>query len=434
VWDKALTYCRQAGEKAVARSAYREAVECFEQALGALQHLPETRDTHEQAIDIRLALRNALHPSRNPERILTLLREAEILAEGLDDPQRLGQVSIFLAVYFYYRGAYDQAIAAGQRALALATACGEGVLHALANYYLSIIYYFQGDYRQAIDCSSQAVASLEGARRNEAFGFFLPTVVSRAVLAWCYAESGTFAEGRALGEEGLQVGEAVAHPASIMFAAWGLGLLFLRQGDLPRALPQLERAMGLCQDAALSAFFPRMAATLGEAYALGGRIADAMALLMQAQAIDRTPAREGDLAGFQALYHLSLGEVQLLAGCLEEAHDFAEHALALARQHQERGNQAYALHLLGDIMARHDPLKTERAEEYFRQALALAEELGMRPLVAHCHRGLGTLYAVTGQREQARTALSTAIELYRGMDMTFWLPQAEATLAQVEGR
>ena len=66
-----------------------------------------------------------------------------------------------------------------------------------------------------------------------------------------------------------------------------------------------------------------------------------------------------------------------------------------------------------------------------RAALALAEELGMRPLVAHCHLGLGRLYGQAGRGEQARADLSAAIELYRAMDMTFWLPQAEAALAQV---
>ena len=124
----------------------------------------------------------------------------------------------------------------------------------------------------------------------------------------------------------------------------------------------------------------------------------------------------------------------MLAGRLEEAHTLAERALALARAHQERGHQAYALRLLGDIAAQREPPESEQAEAHYRQALALAEELGMRPLQAHCHRGLGTLYAKTGQREQARAALSAAIELYRAMDMTFWLPQAEAALAQVEGR
>ena len=110
VWDKALAYCRQAGEKAMARSAYREAVGYFEQALSVLAHLPETRHTREQAIDLRLALRTALWPSGDFGRILALLREAEALAEALDDPRRLAQVSLFLSVHCRYMGAYDQVL------------------------------------------------------------------------------------------------------------------------------------------------------------------------------------------------------------------------------------------------------------------------------------------------------------------------------------
>src|SRR5262249_30528125 len=134
---------------------------------------------------------------------------------------------------------------------------------------------------------------------------------------------------------------------------------------------------------------------------------------------------------YQVFCSLALGEAQVLAGLLEAAHTLAEGTLALACEHQERGNQAYALRLLGDIAALRDPPECEQAEAHYRQALALADELGMRPLMAHCHRSLGMLYASTGQREQARAALSTAIALYRAMDMTFWLPQAEAVLAQV---
>jgi predicted ATPase len=150
VWDQALAYCRQAGEKAMVRSAYREAVGYFEQALGTLPHLPETRDTREQAIDLRLALRHALVPSGGLERTLAYLHEAEALAEALDDPRRLAQVLFFLSLYFTGMGASDQAIVAGQRALALATASGEVVLRALANLYLGIAYQFQSDYRRAI--------------------------------------------------------------------------------------------------------------------------------------------------------------------------------------------------------------------------------------------------------------------------------------------
>jgi len=239
-----------------------------------------------------------------------------------------------------------------------------------------------------------------------------------------------FAEGRALGEEGLRIAEAVDHPGSLMLASWGLGLLTLYQGNMHRALPLLERAVSLCQDAGFLIYFPLMAAALGAAYTRFGRGTDAVPLLTQA--MEQTTATE--MAGFQALCGLPLGEAQMLAGRLKEAHALTERALALAREHQERGNQAYALCLLGEIAARRQPPEHERAEAHYRQALALAEELGMRPLQAHCHRGLGTLYAMTGQREQARAELSLAIELYKAMEMTFWLPQAEAALAQVEER
>jgi class 3 adenylate cyclase/tetratricopeptide (TPR) repeat protein len=428
VWDKALMYCRQAGEKALARSAYREAVGSFEQALRALQHLPETRGTREQAIDLRLALRSALLPSGDSGRTLALLREAEALATALDDPHRLGQVSAFLSNCFSMTGAYDQAIASGERALA--TAGGDVVLHATANLYRGRAFYAQGDYHQAIECLRQSAGSLEGARRRERFGqVFLPSVQSRAWLAECHAELGTFAEGHALGDEGLRIAEAVEHPGSLAVASWGIGLLCLRQGDLHRALPLLARAMSICHEVNHAVLFPLIAAALGATYTMAGRVADAVPLLTQA--VEQADAMER--IDVQALCHLPLGEAQMLAGRLEEAYALAEGALTLARAHQERGHQAYALRLLGDIAARHDPPHVEEAETCFRQALALGDDLGMRPLIAHCHYGLGTLYAKVGQREQARAELSAAVELYHAMEMTFWLPQAEALLIQMGG-
>jgi class 3 adenylate cyclase/tetratricopeptide (TPR) repeat protein len=421
VWEKALAYCRQAGEKALARSAYCEAVGSFEQALSALRHLPERRDTLEQAIDLRLALRTALHPSGDSGGVLAYLREAEAIASALDDSRRLGQVSMFLSQHFYVMGAHEQAIAAGQCAVALATASEDIVLHALANRYLGVAHQLRGDYRRAIDCCTQTVASLEGGRRHERFGqVVLPSVSSYAWLAWCHAELGLFAEGSALGQEGLRIAEAVDHPGSLMLASWGLGLLTLYQGNMHKALPRLERAVSLCQDAGFLIYFPLMAAALGAAYTRVGRAADAVPLLTQA--LEQTTATE--MAGFEALCCLPLGEAQMLAGRLKEAHALTERALALAREHQERGHEAYALRLLGDIVAQREPPERDRAEGYYRQALALAEELGMRPLQAHCHRGLGMLYAKIGRQAPARAELSAAVELYRSMAMTFWLPQA----------
>jgi tetratricopeptide (TPR) repeat protein len=185
--------------------------------------------------------------------------------------------------------------------------------------------------------------------------------------------------------------------------------------------------VNICQDTDLPLFFPWLAPALGAAYTLAGRVDDGIPLLTQT--LEQTTAMA--MVGLQALCCLSLGEAQLQAGRLEEARSLAKQALSLARMHQERGNQAYALRLLGDIAAHREPPETELAETYYRQARDLAEALGMRPLMAHCHHGLSRLYSQTGRGEQARTALTTAIDLYRGMHMAFWLPQAEAALAQV---
>ena len=151
---------------------------------------------------------------------------------------------------------------------------------------------------------------------------------------------------------------------------------------------------------------------------------------MLAQA-EQSGAALGTVGG-HALRVSYVSEAYLLAGHREEARQCAGRALALARAHQERGHEAWALRLLGEIAAQQTPLEIAPATQHYRQALALAEALGMRPLMAHCHRGLGTLYTATGQQGQARAELSMAIEMYQAMDMTFWLPETEAALAQVK--
>jgi len=424
VWSKALAYCQQAGDRAITRSAYREAVGYFEQALSALAHLPETSDTRAQAIDLRLALRAALLPFGDFARILVHLREAEALATALDDAHRLGQVLLALSINFLHIGAYDQAIAVTQRVLALTTASGDVVQHALAHFRLGQTYYGQGEYQRALDCFAQMAASLNEEQYYERFGLALPPMVEACCrLAEGHAELGTFAAGEAYGDQGLRIAEAVAHPASLTFALRGVGLLALRQGDLLRALPLLERAVDICHQADLPLWFTGSATALGAAYSLSGRVADAVPLLTQALA-QATVGQEMPCG-------LALGEAQMLAGHLDEAHAHAERILALARAHQAQGHQAYALRLLGDIAARREPPDVAQAATHYSQAVALAEALGMQPLQAHCYRDLGLLYAATGRRESARTALATAVEMYRSMAMAFWLPQTEAALAQV---
>jgi class 3 adenylate cyclase/tetratricopeptide (TPR) repeat protein len=426
-WDKAISYYRQAGAKAMARSAYREALTCFEQALAALQHLPESRDTVEQTIDLRLYLRTALHPLGESGRVLDHLRAAEALAEGLGDHQRLAQVTGHLLTSFDLVGDYAQVVEVGQRTLAMAIARGDVALQVRVRLTLGRTYYALGDYRQAIALLSHNVAALTGEFLHARLSNIAPpSILSRAWLVWCLAEVGAFAEGLPLGDEGVRIARAVDLPYGLISAYTGVGGLYLYKGDLDQAIPVLERGLGLCEVANIPLMFPASASALGYAYVLAGRVAEALPLLEQV--VEQATSTR------KPLWVAWLSEAHLLAGRVEDATQLAERALALARHHKQRGHEAWALRLLGDIHTRHEPPEVESAETHYHQALTLAEALGMRPLQTHCHLGLGTLYAKIGQRERARSKLAAAIELYGAMEMTLWLPEAEAALAGVEGQ
>jgi tetratricopeptide (TPR) repeat protein len=341
--------------------------------------------------------------------------------------RRKSQISFFMAQHFREMGNEDLAIEYGQRTLVMAVALDHVGLQAAANLSLGRTYYAKGDYHRAIESLRKNVLSLSHDHIRERSGTAsFPSVLSRVYLALYLAESGEFAEGIARGEEAVRIAEAVDHPYSLTHAYCGAGGVYLAKGDLDAAIPKLERSLKLHQLWDLPLQFPWIASQLGYAYALAGRVADALPLLEQA--VERgSSIRRSSLPRWIAW----LSETYLLAERLEDAHHVAGRALELSQTHKEGGNEAWALRLLGETAAQHDPPDAEGAERHYRDALTLANELGIRPLQGHCHLGLGTLYAKLGRSELARAELSTAIERYRAMEMTFWLARAAAALVQL---
>jgi tetratricopeptide (TPR) repeat protein len=427
VWDKTVTYCQQAGARAYDRAAFREAVAAFEQALQALAHLPESGDTRVLALELRLALGDPLGALGEYGRRLALWGEAETLAWALDDRARLGRVLASMAAGIRITGDLDGAMAAGQQALALAAELGESALQGEASLNLGQAYYAIGDFGQAAELLRR---NIEAANRESGTPRTDWRILSQAWLARTLGALGAFAEGRRHGEEALRLATLEGRGQTPIIVHGCLGDLYLAQGDLEHAIRVYDQGLALCRASGSRNFLRPIAAGLGYAAARQGRLAEGRALLEEAIGVT---IRTGTLLNHSHRV-AQLSEACRLAGRGEEAWQHAHQALDLARQLKERGNEAYALHQLGTVHAHTDPPDAIQAKTHYQQALALAEELGMRPLVAHCHHGLGRLYYQTGRSEQARAALTTAIDLYRAMDMTFWLPQAEAALAYVEGR
>jgi class 3 adenylate cyclase/tetratricopeptide (TPR) repeat protein len=425
VWDKAVTYLRQAGAKAAARAANREAVMLFEQALVAVQHLPEGRASAERAIDLRLDLRPPLLQLGQLERVLLLSREAEAFAEKLGDDQRLARVYTYLINYHYLKGEPELAVEYGERSLRIGDSVNDPALQALARGYLGYSYHAQGHYRRAEAILKQNVEALESAwGQAEGTQTGISFVTSTGWLAFTLAELGEFDVATRYLDRAQQAAAVSGHAYTDTIARTLAGLVWLRRGQLDRALPLLQKSLDACREKNLDVWRPIPASLLGLTCILLGRLDEGLRLLEDGVALTEALG----VRAYLALWTTHLGEGLLAAGQIERARVVTQRALQLAQAHKERGHQAWALRLQGDVAARGSRPDTDAAVDSYARALALAGELKMRPLVARTHLGLGQLHARTGNRDKCQEHLGTALGLLREMDIRFWSARAAEEL------
>ena len=421
-WEKAVSYARRAGRQALARSAHQDAAAWFDQAVGALAHLPERRELLEQAIDLQFDLRNALWPLAEFRRVFDCLKHAEQLATTLGDQRRLAMAFALLTPMFSTRDERAQGIEYGRRALEIGTALGDTTVQIVASLYLAMAYLTLGSYSRATKFARKNVALLRGDVSLDRFGPYglhaPPAILPRTLLVWGLAELGEFAQAQPVLEEGLRIAETIDHPYSQTFLSLGEGILRLRQGDLPKAVSALERSLALCRHWKLAALFGVIAGHLGAAYTLARRSTEAIPLLEEALVREHRHWLE-------PLPSLALAEAYLRAGRTQDARHQADRALDLAHQRGQGGHEAWIRWIFGEITAE-TGAETPTAPEHYGHALSLATDLGMRPLAAHCQLGLAKWYRAAGDPAKSEEHLTAARSLYREMDLTLWLAQVQA--------
>jgi tetratricopeptide (TPR) repeat protein len=420
-WDKAASYLRQAGRRAIAQSAYGAAAGWLQEALRALERVPESPDVLAQAIDARLELRIALIPLGRYHDALTVMREAEALATRLGDRARLGWVLADICARLRnVLGEHRQAIEVGRHALAIATERDDRALTIEAQYRTGQAYFAIGDYFQAIELLTRSTRSASAP--DEESHPFQPSW-THGWLAMALANIGRFADALAHARESLRIAEAVDHPFTLVEGLTAVGGVHVLQGDLDRAIGPLERALVVSREWKLQPW--ATLSRLGYAHALSGRLPEALRLLEE---VARSAPTLSSMGVGRAIQLVWLGEAYALAHQLEAALERAQAAVALSERHGERGHEAWGHRLIGKIVSRRDPPGAQAAESHYHRALTLARDLGMRPLVAHCHLGLGKLHRRSGKPQEAGEQLTAATTLYREMDMRFWLEKAEAEL------
>jgi len=414
LFEKAAMYLQQAGRKTAARGAGREAVATFERALSALGRLDDRREVIDKAIEVRLDLQSMLIPSGDLPRILASLKEAEALGERLADPRRTGQVAAAMSFFFWWTGEPARSAEFGHRAWEVAQKVDDLEMQVVTNLRLVQAYFAMGEYRRVAEVGQWSLDTLTGDVGRQMFGLpALPAVTIRAFVGRSIASLGEFDAGIALVEEGMRLAEASDQPYTKILAYWGAGDAYLMRGDLPRAIATLEQGLDLCRRGEFALMTPIIGRILGEAYALAGRCDEGTAQVERSvetlTAMRYIPALPSAWAG--------LGEVHLVAGRPSDALAASARAAELSEQHGQFATHAAVLRLIGDIHAAKTPLEASASEDAYRRALALGGRLGLRPLLARCHLGLGQLWAKVGAVDRARSELSAATDGARAIGL-----------------
>ncbi len=420
VWDKAVDYLRRAGTRAFARGALAEAVDRYEQSLGMLPRLGAGSQNLLRAIDVRLDLHVPLMTVGRVQRLMEVGLEAEQLARQADDAARLGRVLYQMGYFSWLSAQYATSLEYGEQVLAIAESCGDTALWARATHLLGLIRLARADFGVAIDLLKRVVDGPNAAAAREHLTLLMTCVDACGWLAFCLGAQGDFPAALAYAERAVALADSSGHPQPQAIAYGFHAIPLIVRGDFSLALPWCERAVQVCQSKDVLAWMPTAYSLWGWALAWLGRHEDALRYLdLGAAARERM-----NVTTNLALFHCRWADGLLLAGRGEEAGRAAGRALELARAAGEHGHEALALHVSGEVVAATALSEPEAAAAHFRSAAALAERLGMRPLLARCRLSLGELWARTGRRDEARSELVSAVGLFESMGMTFWLGRA----------
>jgi DNA-binding SARP family transcriptional activator/class 3 adenylate cyclase len=425
---EAIGYWRRAGRIAAARSAGLEAATFFERALHLLETLPESQSTLEQGCDIRLELRPVLLELGRSSQMLESLHEADVLAGRLGDDRRRGLICGFMTIAHSFRAELDEALAAGSRALEIGGRLDDLKTRIVATSLLVQVHYARGDYDRSAELAAGNLAVLPAEWVHETFGLGgPPSIWDRGCGMQALAELGRFSEAAGYEAEMMRLAASSERALTTSMALYSASALYVARGDWAEALTRIERWLAVARTGNFVFYLAWGIAFSVWPLAQLGQAAEAERRLGESERLLERLAANGVRANLAWFYCL-MGRAWLRLGRPGEAGRLGSRALELCAP--QSGFAAHAFHLFGEVAIHDGQFDAGRGEVYYRRALAVAEQRGMRPLVAHCNFGLGRLYRRTGKADQARHHLAAATTTYRETGMTYWLAQAEAEMRE----
>ena len=414
-WQRAYRYNQEAGLKAYSHSDYEQAQSYFEDALTALKQLPSKKNRIEQEIDLRFNMRAPLMVLGRFGEVGEWIYGAEKLAREIGDDTRLSNALNYLSSFHWILGQNQRAIELGKKALKLATSVNHFSYQVAIMCHLGIYYFNVGDYPKQIEIHQEVRKRLIGDDAFKQHGMAsLPGAFSPGMVVLGMAELGNFDKFEEIGHEALEIAEQVQNALTLTFVYNFIAMAYLRLGKVESALPLLEKCYELCCISQVQGMHSYSAGSLGYAYLLAREPKRALSILEEGIKKDYLQASFWPTHPLIVLADAYRAERKFVL-----ANDTASRALGLANERGERGFEAWVIFVMAKINA--DTGRIVDAKQWYQRALKQASDLSMRPLVAHCHKGLGNCYLKLGNETKAQLESKRADDIYRALGMTYWL-------------
>ena len=414
-WQRAYRYNQEAGLKAYSHSDFEQAQSYFEDALTALKKLPSKKNRIEQEIDLRFSMRAPLVVLGRFTEAEKWIHGAEKLAREIGDDTRLSNALNYLSSFHWILGQNQKAIELGKKALKLARSVNHFSYQVAIMCHLGIYYFNVGDYSKQIEIHQEVRKQVIGDEAFKQHGLAsLPGAFCPSMIVLGKAEIGIFDKIEEIGNEALEIAEQVQNALTLTFVYNFIAMAYLRLGKVEPALPLLEKCYELCRISKVQGMYSYSTGSLGYAYLLSREPERALNILEEGINKDYLQA-----SYWPTHPMIVLADAYRAVGKFALAIDTASRALELADGREERGFEAWAIFVMATINS--DTGRKVDAKQWYQRALKQASDLSMKPLVAHCHNGLGNCYLKLGNEKKAQLESKRADDIYRSLGMTYWL-------------
>jgi tetratricopeptide (TPR) repeat protein len=428
-FNKAYQYAKLAADKAVGNYSHWEAYGFYKDARDLLHKLPETEENKKRKIEVLRLMITPLVFLGFPAESLSMLQEGEMLSKELEDDYHLARFYSAIGTHYANRGNPQLGIKYAERAFEKGRTNQDIELMGSISTDLFFSYEQAGEYYKIVDVAQDVIDLIEKAgRRTDFFSFFVnPYSTVCSLCGSGMGLLGNFEEGRIILNKGLRTASEINHLITLGLVELHYGFFFWGRGEWESAKEHFQKCIKYSEESKYSILSGFSWGFLGYVFSILGDLKIGKKHAEKGLEIYLDTGSEQ----FFCVFYYILGSIYHDLGDLKSAQSHTEEALRLSQKNGGKMTEGLLWILLGMILGKKEPNQIDMAEESFFKGMEILQELRLKAVYSQGYLFLGELYLNGGEQEKAKKNLYTAGEMFKEMEMDYWLARTKELMERL---